>query len=110
MTALHGTIAFVEVQQIPVIVGENLDLEMARAGQVFFKKDAGVAERRFSFALGFLETLIEFRLAAHYAHATPAAAHGGFYDHRIADHGCEFARFGGGADRFFRSWKHRYAS
>ncbi len=54
--------------------------------------------------------MFEFSLAAHNAHAAPAAAHGGFYDHRIADLGRESARFGCGAYRFFRPGKHRYAS
>ena len=109
MTPLHGAIAFVEVQQIAVIVRENLDFEMARTRQIFFQKDAGVAESRFCFALSFFETLVEFRLAAHYAHAAAAAAHGSFHDDRVTDRSREFTRFSWRADRFFRSRKNRHA-
>ena len=63
VTPLHGAIAFVEMQQIAVIVGENLDFEMARTRQIFFKKDAGIAEGRFCFALSFFEALVQFSLA-----------------------------------------------
>src|SRR5580692_2731950 len=81
---------------------------MAGTRQIFLEKDAGIAERRLCFALGFLEPLLEFSLTAHHAHSAAAAAHSGFYNDRVADGSGEFARFGGGAYRFFRSRKHRY--
>ena len=63
VTPLHGAVALIEVQQIAVIVAENLHLKMARARQIFFQKDAGVAECGFCFSLSFLETRLQFRFA-----------------------------------------------
>src|SRR5208282_306458 len=110
MAPLHGAIALIEVQKIAVIVGKDLDFEMPRARQIFFEKDAGITERRFCLALGFLKALLEFHLTAYHAHATATAAHSSFYNNRIADRGREFARLRCGADRFFRPRQHRHAS
>ena len=46
VAALHRAIAFEQIDAIAVRVGEDLDLDMARAGDVFFDQHVIVAEAR----------------------------------------------------------------
>ena len=103
---LHGTIPLVQVQQVPVLVGENLHFNVPRSRQKFLQKYRRIAERRPSFALRLFDSRFEFRLLTHDAHAAPAATHRCFYDDRIADFLRDFFRFVGGLDRFFCTGQH----
>jgi hypothetical protein len=77
---LHGTIAPPEVQDISVMVGQDLNFQVARAGKIFFEEDRGIAESGPRFVLRLFEAAIKVRLVGDDAHAAPAATHGGF-DH-----------------------------
>ena len=44
MTALNGTIAFTEVNGVPMLVTENLDFDVAWFFEIFFNVDRVVAE------------------------------------------------------------------
>ena len=82
---LHRTVALEQVQRVALRVGEHLDLDVARACQVFFQQHALVAETRFRFALAGGERGGEIRGFVDDAHALAAAAGRGLDQHRIAD-------------------------
>ena len=52
MTALNRAFAFAERDDFSVAVAENLDLYMARPGEIFLDEDTPVAERRLRLARG----------------------------------------------------------
>ncbi len=51
MAALQGAVALAEVHDVAVVVGEHLDLDVARLLQELLHVDLGVAEGRQRFAL-----------------------------------------------------------
>ena len=59
MAALHGAIALEQVDQVAVLVAQQLHLDVAGAGDVFFEEDVGDAEGRAGFAPGLVEGLVE---------------------------------------------------
>ena len=85
VAALQGAVALEQVDDVAVAVGEDLDLDVARAGDVGFEEDAGVAEAGGALALGAGEALGEVLRAVDAAHALAAAAGHGLDQHRIAD-------------------------
>ena len=85
MAALHGTIAFAEMDAIPVIVGQNLELDVARMFQVFLHVDRVVLKRRERFGFSQLDGVLQGGFRVHHAHATTAAAGGGFNDDGVTD-------------------------
>src|SRR5690606_27914339 len=80
VAALHGAVAFVQVDDVAVFVAEDLDLDVFGAGDVFFEEDGGVAEGAAGLGLGFVEQVGEIRGFVHDAHAAAAASEGGFDD------------------------------
>ncbi len=110
MAALHGAVAFVQMQEMAVMVAEDLHFDVTRVGQIFFQEHAGVAERGAGFSLRFFEQGVELRSVVHDAHAAPAAAHRGFDDYRIADLFRDFLRFGGKGDGIVGSRKDAHAA
>ena len=107
VTPLNGAVAFPEMQQVAVMIGQNLDFQVAGAGDVFFQEHGSVAEGRAGFVLRLFETAVEVGRLVHDAHAAAAAAHGRLDDHGIADVPGEFAGLGGGAHGRFRSGQNR---
>jgi len=85
MAALDRAVAFVQVQAVAVLVGEDLDFHMARFEHVFFHQHARVAERRLRLALGGRQRLGQVRLALDHLHALAAATGGGLEQHRVAN-------------------------
>src|SRR6185369_5354707 len=83
--ALHRTVALAQVNAVLVLVGQDLDFDMARVLQELLKIDRGIAERGTSFRLGRLHRIDQRRLGVDHPHAAPAAAAGRLDDHRIAD-------------------------
>ena len=55
MAALDGAFAFAQRDHLAVMVAEDLDLDVARAGEIFLEEDAAVAEGRLSLARGGFE-------------------------------------------------------
>ena len=94
VAALDRAVALVEVQAVAVLVGEYLDLHVARLEDIFLHQHARVAERRLRLALRGGQRLGQIRLALDHLHALAAAAGGGLEQHRIANH------LGGGAEGF----------
>ena len=67
--ALHRAVALAEGDDVPVRVGEELDLDVARALEVALAVERPVPERARGLALGRGERLVEVRRVAHDAHA-----------------------------------------
>ena len=66
-------------------VGEDLDLDVARRGDVFLDQDAARAERRLALAERAFERGLEVGVLVDAAHAAAAAARRRLDQHRIAD-------------------------
>ena len=74
MTPLHRTIAFVQMNNIAVLVAKNLHLDVLRARDVAFEKYGGITERPARFALRFVEQIRQVARLVHHAHSASAAA------------------------------------
>ena len=59
MPALDGAIAFVEVDEVAVLVAEELDLDMLGLADEAFEEDVGAAEGGLGFAAGLVEGGVE---------------------------------------------------
>ncbi len=85
VAALEGAIPFPEVDNISMVIGDNLDLDVPRSLHVFFQVDATVAEGRFRFDASLLDGLFEGQIIERHAHALASAAGGGFDQYGEAD-------------------------
>ena len=74
MVTLNGAVAFVEGEDIAVLVGNDLDLDVAHVFKVAFHKEAGVAEGGFGKGGGLHEGVFEFLHGADDKDATATAA------------------------------------
>ena len=74
MATLHGAIALTEIDRILVLVGHDLDFNVARVLQEFFHVDRRIAKGRPGFRLGHLHRVDQRRFGMHHAHATATAA------------------------------------
>ena len=91
---LDRAFALAEPDRVAVLVGEHLDLDMARRLDVALDEDAIVAEGGARLGAGEAPALGDFRLAAGDAHTLTAAAGRGLDHRRQAD-------LAGDGDRFF---------
>ena len=85
MTALHGAVAVVEVDDVAVVVAEDLDLDVLGAAQVLLDEDLVVAEGLLGLVDGLLELTVHVGLAVDDAHTAAAAAVGRLEHDGIAD-------------------------
>jgi hypothetical protein len=76
-------------------LGQDLDLDVADAGEVLLDVHRAVAEGRLGLARGGVEVAFELGFGLDDAHAAPAAAGHRLQDHRIAEAGRDLARRGG---------------
>nr|GEU28319.1 conserved hypothetical protein [Tanacetum cinerariifolium] len=83
--ALHRAIALEQVDVVAVGVGKHLDLDVARALQVFFGQYLVVAKGADRLALARRQRILELRRAVDHAHALAAAAGRRLEQHRVAD-------------------------
>ena len=83
--ALDRAFAFAEVDDRPVLVAEDLELDMAWRFDVLLEVHIADAERRFGFTLRRLEGMRQLAHGSHDAHAAAAAAGRRLDDDRIAD-------------------------
>ena len=77
MAALQRAVALAEVDGVAVLVGQHLELDVARVAEVFFEVHGVVAEGRLGLAAGERNGVQQRRLGVHHAHALAAAAGGG---------------------------------
>ncbi len=98
VAALDGAFALAQDLDVPVLVGQHLELDVARRFDQFLHVNVGRSEGGLRFLLGLGEKRGEFGRLAHHAHSTATAAGGGFQHHRVAD-------ALGGFESFFRSFQ-----
>ena len=85
VAALHRAVALEQVHGVAGLVGQHLDLHVARVGQVALEVDGGVGEELLALARRALEGVLELGLLQRHAEALAAAAAGGLDGHRVAD-------------------------
>ncbi|MNM87516.1 hypothetical protein D3C81_996990 [compost metagenome] len=83
--ALHRAVALEQVDAVAVGIGEHLDFDMARPGQVFLHQHLVVAEAGAGLALDRRQRGLEAIARLDHAHALAAAARAGLEQHRVAD-------------------------
>ncbi len=84
VAALHGAVAFAQVDGVAVGVGQHLDLDVARVLEELLHVHVRVAERGQGLGLGHLDGGKQVGFGVHHTHAAPAAAAGGLDDDRVA--------------------------
>ena len=85
VAALDRAVALAEVDRVALLVGEHLDLDVARVGQVALEVDGVVGEELLALARGALERLLELVGLLGDAEALAAAAARGLDRDRVAD-------------------------
>ncbi len=85
VTPLHRTVTLAQPNRIFMLIGHDLNFDMARVLKVLFHVHGGVAECSAGFGLGGLHRMDQGRLRVHDTHAAPAAAAGRLDDDRVAD-------------------------
>lgn len=93
VAALHGAVAFPEVDRIAVLVSDDLDFDMSCVFEEFFDEDAAVAEGGECFLLCFGDIGAEGGFVAADAHASATTACGGFDDDGVPDFGGDLHGF-----------------
>ena len=90
---LHRAVALPQVDRVLVLVGQHLDLDVARVAEEALHVDRRVAERRLRLGARERHRRQQRGLGVHDAHAASAAAARRLDDHRIADQRAPCARF-----------------
>src|SRR3954451_9574272 len=85
VSPLDGAVALAEVDDVAVLVGQYLHLDVARVGQVALDVDGGVVEELLALAGGTLERLLELCLLEGDTEPLAATAAGRLDRDRIAD-------------------------
>jgi len=85
VAALDGAVALAEVDDVAVRVGEHLDLDVARVGEVALEVDGRVGEELLALARGALEGGLQLVLGERDAEALAAPAARGLDRDRVAD-------------------------
>src|SRR5581483_3121820 len=85
MAALDRAFALSQVDDVAVVVGEDLDFDVARSLDVFFEVDAAVFEGGLGLGAGGAVSRDEFFPRPRHAHAATAAARRRLDQHRVAD-------------------------
>ena len=83
VAALHRAVALAQVDRILVLVGQDLDFDMARVLEELLHVDRRVAEGCAGLGAGHGDRAVQRRLGMHHPHAAATAAAGGLDDHRI---------------------------
>ena len=101
VVALHRAVALVEGENVPPVVGDDLDLNVVNVSEVLFNKEPRVPERGLRHGGGFFKGVLELVLGRDEEDSASAAALGLEHD-RKADLAREAARFRN-VDRFVGS-------
>ena len=93
MAALDAAFALAEDFDVAVLVGQDLELDVARRADVLLQVDVGRTEGAAGLVLRLQEQRGQLVGAVDDAHAASAAAGRSFQNHRVADLGGEFQPF-----------------
>src|ERR1700687_2818673 len=85
MPALNRAVAFAKMNRHAMIVGKNLELNMAGAFHIFLEIHLARAERRFGLSLREREQTRQLVRISHDAHPLAAATRGRLDQHRISE-------------------------
>ncbi len=99
VSTLNRAVSLIEMNDMPMLVGEDLDFDMLRSIDEFFDEDLVISKRAARFSARRLEGLDEFGLARNGAHPAPAAAARSLDHDRVADLGRHAQALGGIGDR-----------
>ena len=99
VAALQRAVALAEVDGTALAVAEDLDLDVARGGEVLLEVDLVVAEGGLGLGAGGLERRLHFVGVARELHAAAAAAGGRLDDDRVAEGLGDLAGLVEGGDR-----------
>jgi hypothetical protein len=107
---LHRAVALAEEHRVLVLVGQHLDLDVARVLEEFLHVHRGVAEGGERLGARHGDRVQQRGFGMHNSHAAPAAAARGLDDHRVADLARDLHDFGALLrQRPFRAGHHRHA-
>ena len=85
VTALHGTFAFAQMNDISMLVTKNLELDVMRLFNELLQINRVVAKGRQRFALGSGISFFHFFDTVDEAHTLSTTAHRSFQHHRVSD-------------------------
>ena len=85
MAALHGAVALAQADDIALLVGEDLYLDVPRRCNALFQIDCAVAERGFAFRHGEREGLPQLSVGLYHTDAASAAARTGLEHDGVSD-------------------------
>ena len=110
ITPLHRTIAFVQMQNIAVLVAQNLHLNVLGVLHVLFEKHRRIAKRAIGLATGFIKQSLQILGFMHHPHPAPAATKGSLDDEWKPNLLGHLHCLGAGFDCVIRAGQHRYSS
>ena len=84
VAALQRAVAFAQVYTVAVLIGQNLDFDMAGGRKVFFQIHFGVAKAGLCLGLGQVIGLEQLVIRPGHFHALATTAASGLDQHRIA--------------------------
>ena len=85
MAALQGTVTFAQMDDMAVMIGQDLDFDVAGGLQVLFHVDVVVGKHRLGLGAGEIEGLGHGGVVPDHLHAAPAAPGGGLDQDRKTD-------------------------
>ena len=94
VATLKRAVALAKMNGVALRVAEHLNLDVARLGEIFLEIDGIAAERGPGFDPGGVDRLRNVVGTPGDLHAAAPSARRSLDDHRIADRGCDLARFG----------------
>ena len=108
MAALDGALALAEREDLTVLIGEYLELDVSGALDEFFHVEIAIAECSGGFGLRRMEQCRKLLLGSDDAHAATPSASGGFNDDRKTDGACRFQGFAFAAEHAFGAGENRH--
>jgi len=109
VAALDRAVALAEMDHMPMLIGEQLNLDMARVFDEAFEVDPVIAKASHGFSPGGLESTRQVLVAQGNAHATSTAAGGGLDHDRITDLAGRLQGIGDIGHDAMGAWNDRYA-
>ena len=85
MPPLHGAIAFPQMHDVAVMIGDDLHFDVARQLDVLFQVDAGITKGGLRLGLRLLDGAFQYQVVRGHAHAPSAAAGRSLDQHRKAN-------------------------